>query len=503
MLALIRQSRAGGERGGPPHAEVVAAYTALAAAAHADGDALVAERQLQALCSFAPAGSVASVKIVMWALGALCFEASAARAAQLARAKDALLALEACLSSDIPSLALAAATAFSAAACSRAAVSMLLERAAGVFGTAAARLAASAPRAAAAEAGLRRELIAAGLPADSDLCCHLLGAATNAIIGCNGLALDPHLQLLPACVALLSHPDAAVARAAAAPLLYSMGCPKRERMQAQQQLLALTERGLLRGIGAALLAAPTDPDCRIDGFYTQSMIAGAVACLLQFPLDAAPERLAGAAAAAWAAAAPRLIELLSGSHFECTWDHLSSVAAANAAQGYSPSAGSGGGGGSGGADGGAQHDSVYGLCTRIGYDVWSKENYAALGDWPCKATAMLELMMRWVPRARRIVEAAQGTSSGSPTQRLCRSCAACGRMRADGVRLRRCRGCGPLTGVMYCGAECAREHWVRRGHRGVCEPASAQLKQLREEVFAVWRVPTATPVASGDSGAAA
>ncbi|KAI8476799.1 MAG: hypothetical protein J3K34DRAFT_455631 [Monoraphidium minutum] len=40
------------------------------------------------------------------------------------------------------------------------------------------------------------------------------------------------------------------------------------------------------------------------------------------------------------------------------------------------------------------------------------------------------------------------------------ACAVCGRTRAGGAELRRCAGCGRVTGVRYCGQACCREDWA-------------------------------------------
>ena len=95
-----------------------------------------------------------------------------------------------------------------------------------------------------------------------------------------------------------------------------------------------------------------------------------------------------------------------------------------------------------------------------------------------------------------------GVKAGAPFYE--RRCAACGASRAGGsssssssssssggrgsaagaerLRLTRCRGCGAVTGVRYCGAACARDHWTRRGHRRQCEAAQAALREARELV---------------------
>jgi hypothetical protein len=54
-----------------------------------------------------------------------------------------------------------------------------------------------------------------------------------------------------------------------------------------------------------------------------------------------------------------------------------------------------------------------------------------------------------------------------------RGCAVCGRTKAEGAALRRCAGCGSLTGVRYCSQRCCRDHWCKMGHRAECEAAQA------------------------------
>jgi hypothetical protein len=54
-----------------------------------------------------------------------------------------------------------------------------------------------------------------------------------------------------------------------------------------------------------------------------------------------------------------------------------------------------------------------------------------------------------------------------------RACAVCGRTRADGASLRRCRGCGAVTLVRYCSQACCEAHWVKRRHRRLCEMGQA------------------------------
>jgi len=57
-----------------------------------------------------------------------------------------------------------------------------------------------------------------------------------------------------------------------------------------------------------------------------------------------------------------------------------------------------------------------------------------------------------------------------------RECAVCHKTREDGAVLRRCRGCGALTAIRYCGLECCRRDWVYQGHRKLCEAAQELLR---------------------------
>jgi hypothetical protein len=69
-------------------------------------------------------------------------------------------------------------------------------------------------------------------------------------------------------------------------------------------------------------------------------------------------------------------------------------------------------------------------------------------------------------------QASQGAaaSSSAGAARARRACARCGRTRRDGAELRRCAGCGHLTGVRYCSVECCTHDWLH-GHKAVCEAA--------------------------------
>ena len=66
----------------------------------------------------------------------------------------------------------------------------------------------------------------------------------------------------------------------------------------------------------------------------------------------------------------------------------------------------------------------------------------------------------------------------------------------DTLRLTRCRGCGDITRVRYCGAACARDHWVRGGHRAQCEAAQEALRAAR----AIVRQVEAERGGGGDDG---
>jgi hypothetical protein len=62
-------------------------------------------------------------------------------------------------------------------------------------------------------------------------------------------------------------------------------------------------------------------------------------------------------------------------------------------------------------------------------------------------------------------------ASGSSGPKQHHACAVCGRTAREGAMLRRCAGCGRVTGTRYCSQECCRTDWVVRGHRAVCEAA--------------------------------
>jgi hypothetical protein len=64
-----------------------------------------------------------------------------------------------------------------------------------------------------------------------------------------------------------------------------------------------------------------------------------------------------------------------------------------------------------------------------------------------------------------------GHAGAMRTARPHSACAVCGRTAREGAKLRRCAGCGRVTGTRYCSQECCRTDWVVRGHRAVCEAA--------------------------------
>jgi hypothetical protein len=75
-------------------------------------------------------------------------------------------------------------------------------------------------------------------------------------------------------------------------------------------------------------------------------------------------------------------------------------------------------------------------------------------------------------------------AAAPPARRAPRSCAVCSRTRRDGAELRRCAGCGLVTGVRYCGQACCRRHWEELGHRAACEAAREENRRLHEAAAA-------------------
>ena len=488
-----------------------AALLALGAAAAADAGALAGDRQLPALCAFARGSNGGAVEAALTALAKLLAGASDARALQVVRAEGVAAALEAAMCSGNPNIAQAAVDVLNKAFLSAAAIGALLERPTPLVALIVARVAACAPRAAAAEAGA---VFGVGIPAERRFCVTGLAALSSLIRHEPEVAFDPRLQVIPTAVALLSHADAGLARQAMG--VVAMAAPYIEPARA---LLALTERGLLRGV-EALLRPPRAAAHRGDLGGAED-IASSILQLMACYFLHAPKRVAsgGGPVRAWAAAAPRLIELLT------------SLERGRAAGDVDAGAGAEGATGSGAADsssgGGAfmeASEARAALKLLLGWAavarVWRKEGSAIGAD-----------LLRSAAASRRISESSSdgagsssdgtGSSSdgaGSSLGSMCdgpsgssgsgsdsetdadtdtdgdgdeaggsatttsqwRCCAACGRTRAGGARLRRCRGCGALTGIMYCCDACAREHWVRRGHRGVCGQASRQLKALQE-----------------------
>ena len=405
--------------------------------------------------------------VALRALGALLQGASTERALRVVRAKGVAPGLAARLRGGDAVAVWEAARVCALAAAREDAARALLDGAPGLVALAAAHLAACAPRAAALEAGApvgaaRRSAEPPGL------CAVLLTMLTHMALNHTLFAPeagDLAAQLVPTLVALLALPDADGARIAAA-----LGAQVAAAVPAAAlQFFRLGGRGLLRGVEALLARVERALGRRAKG---QRSLAGSpdawspavlVATSCQAALAAKRQLLAAPCAAPWAAAAPRLLPRLAA-----VLELLERRAAAP------------GGGGYGGAN--------------------------TLNEVRT-ATAALQLLAAWLPRARRMAEAAHQSSGAAGSGRssssgssggsgngsgsisvvaLRRCCAACGRNPADGARLHRCRGCGPFTGVMYCDNACAREHWVRRGHRTVCEPVAEQLILMQQQSDALF-----------------
>jgi hypothetical protein len=94
------------------------------------------------------------------------------------------------------------------------------------------------------------------------------------------------------------------------------------------------------------------------------------------------------------------------------------------------------------------------------------------------------------PQAEGLHDAERGAAAAGGAPKIPRpaaaprACAACTRTATDGAELRRCRGCGALTGVRYCSMERCRTHWVKQGHRAACEAAQRQLRQVEAAAVA-------------------
>ena len=498
-------------------ADKAATVELLVQAAAAEPDAVPDDRQLRALAAFPAArgaggaarGGAAEAEAALTALAALFATGTSARALRVARAEGAAAALDAGLRDADGRTATAAARALVYAIRTGDAQRALLRGAPGLFQAAAARLAACAPPTAAAEAGVRSAgVVVGGAEVGSGVSGGGVsdggsgGSEESTAALCNALLLvftkllsdcDPELSfgllapLAPALVALLSHADLGTAgkAACAATLLARLrAAATRPRVLGARRFFDLGGRGLLRGVRAQLAWARRELEAgRRGGEPHNGPAATALyaAALVNTPclalLACEPKRLCAPSAGAWAAAAPTLVK------------EMERVARLLERHEAAAGAGGGRGSGSGGGGGGSwMHNFEEG-------DVIPEEAEPAMELKV--AIRALQLIEAWVPEARRATEAARrsgaagpgwgggtcdGGGGGGPPPQQRRRCAACGRTRADGARLRRCRGCGALTGVMYCGAECAREHWVRRGHRRVCEPAARRLGNLRRDV---------------------
>ena len=443
----------------------------LRAAVEADTAALAGEDSLRELAALVAGPRPQVARGALRAVVELVFDDAPARRLEVARADGMAAALAArlrsCAAPELPKLSSSAMAELSKAP---AAARELLERAPGVVAAAAEHFALAAPRAAAERAGVDVAAVAAAAraaaaadepqPSQSvraDTAANLLITLKNALVPDPNapLALEPELPgappyFLPALAALAAHSDGDGDLGRSALQLLSQIVSRAIVPRATLRFFDLGARGGLVGVEAALrdvVAQPTskDGDSPLDGVGTAMAVFLLIFATLGAVLHHSPKRLGGAAGAAWAAAAARL------------------KAYAEAAT-----------------------ESVKTLPPSI-FDAKARAEADQSLD---AALAALTLVAEWAPKARQAAataaaaSAAQsgagggGDNGSSTAETRKRCCAACGRTRADGARLHRCRGCGAFTGVMYCGAACAREHWVRGGHRKVCEPAAAQLREL-------------------------
>ena len=409
------------------------------------------------------------------ALTKLVLFGSPARALQVARADGVAAGLEECLrgsGSGGASATDAAAWLVRYVAAHEDAGRALLRGAPELLALSLARLAACAPRAAALEAGISGGGGGGGgAPRSASLCSALLAVLSKFLDGTlsrperGSREAAEFARGVPVLVALIAHPEASIARAAAvgvstaaikipAAAAVLFRCGGRGVLRAAEALLARVGHEMVRGArGEALHLAMSE--------------AWSVAALINAACEAVvsnkPQLLTTPHADPWAAAAPRLAPGLTAA------DALLARAEPTAEGGF---------------------PSWTGRMPQMDLRI---------------AAGALKLVAAWVPRARRISETAQSGGAAGPAggfgggghhsgdgsgeaaaPRRC--CAACGLTPADGARLHRCRGCGAFTGVMYCGNACAREHWVRRGHRKVCEPASAQVKAFKLEGAELFRL---------------
>ena len=442
----------------------------LRSAAERDAAALVGEDQLRELAALvgSPDRHFASAAL-MTAL-ALFGAESPARGVQLARADGLAAAVVAHLrgSNDAAAMAsdlLSRMTGTPEAAHKLLARVPVFVAAAGeVFAlsvpSAAARLAGVDVDAVAAAAGRRPALV---IPAG--VLHALLHAMTNVVRAAergaprqSALAAAMPPCYLPALVALAAHGDPELSAGAAKHLCQIAA----NAALVPRAFLCFFDCAApgghgLRGVEAALQKATAR--LRTKALRNARTHAAAVTALilfvcvtLQMMLRKSPKRLGGAAAAAWVVAAPQLEAIAAQAVGSVKILPPSAIDSQERAQ--------------------------------------ADSNLAIL-------KAGLALLVKWAARAQQVAASAtQGGADamssssgqgGAPVQQRC--CAACGRARADGARLHRCRGCGALTGVMYCGDACARAHWVRGGHRKVCEPASAELKELRQVMGALSAAP--------------
>ena len=325
------------------------------------------------------------------------------------------------------------------------------------------QIALAAPRAAAELAGVDVDAVAAaaaarsgGLGANSiqqrseDVLSKLTAQQFALLATEVGMVAAPP-YMVPALIALAAHACGRVARLARQNLALAIGYNAVPRARAR--FFDLAERGAIRAAEAALrdVLRPGRSRRFVSDDQAAPTIGMQIDCTLLAVIRESPKRLGGAPAAAWAAAAPRLDALLK---------ELGESADSDDSDDLSD---------------GDRHQLR-----------WVVE----------RGRKALALLVQWAPKARQAAEDAAWCHGGTrcswsiedggdsivevvppPMQRCC---ASCGRTPANGARLHRCRGCGAFTGVMYCDNACARGHWLWGGHRAVCEPVSAQLRELKK-----------------------
>lgn len=69
------------------------------------------------------------------------------------------------------------------------------------------------------------------------------------------------------------------------------------------------------------------------------------------------------------------------------------------------------------------------------------------------------------PAAAAAEARGQAADANADAGEQAKSCAVCGKVRGDGVKLKYCTGCRT---VRYCSPECQAAHWKRLGHKQAC-----------------------------------